>query len=82
MRALPMPNFINSFPVAKCTYKGVCLHLRLPLAPRTTMQDVMHEHVALCTEIVQTVRASVPPQWANPIRPGVHSCASSRISRA
>ena len=45
------------------------------------MQDVVYEHVALYAKIVQTVRASVPTQWANPIRPNIHSCASSRVGR-
>ena len=48
----------------------------LPLASRATMQDVMHEHVTLCTEIVRTVRASVPTQRAYPIRSSVRTSRS------
>ena len=43
----------------------------LSLTSRTAMQDVMHEYVALWTEIVGAVRASVPAEWANPIRSGI-----------
>ena len=43
------------------------------------MQDVVHENVALYAKIVRTVRASVPTQWADPIRPSVHGRASSDV---
>ena len=45
------------------------------------MQDIMHEHVTLCTEIVRTVRASVPTQRAYPIYSSVHGRASCFIGR-
>ena len=70
----------RSFPVT--TYRVIYLNLRSPLAPRTTMQDVVYEHVALCAKIIRTVRASVPTQWADPIRPRVHSRASFEVVRA
>jgi hypothetical protein len=45
------------------------------------MQDVVHEYVALWTEIVGAVRASVPAEWANPIRSGIRRPASSSVGR-
>jgi len=45
------------------------------------MQDIVHEHVTLCTEIVRTVRASVPAQRAYPVCSGVRGRASCSIGR-
>ena len=45
------------------------------------MEDIMHEYVTLYTEIVRAVRASVPTQQADPIRPGVHGGSAGSIGR-
>ena len=45
------------------------------------MEDVVHEYVALYTEIIRAVRASVPTQQADPIRPGVHGGSAGSIGR-
>lgn len=50
-------------------------HPQSPLASWTTMQNIMNEHITLCTKIVEAVRAPVSPQRAYPVCSSIHRYA-------